>query len=671
MSKLADILKNEYKSKGIVTGAASAVGKKALEKLDIRNALFGGSGIGSIIGQKLFGKGYSATSAKNLSANQTPITASAPAIDNTLLQSLNQNAAISAKNSMSIPMMSRDMNVMRQNIVKLVKLQGGTPSTKADMFFSKAKEREAQYENAMEKSKPTKIGEKPKDDEKEKKGFVGKLLEYGTILFVGLKSILSKIPDMLSSVVSGALKTITEIFSIDNIMKVVGIAKDTLSGIFRIAGMIATNPVFLALAGIASAAAILAYMRGDYDAEKNRYLELAKKKKEQGALSDEEEAELKRINRPNFQQESRKTLGGYDPITNKIEDANASVTKIVTETKADKSSQTAPKMNPGTASEMLKAGPEVYTTEGYTKEQLEHWSKGKNAPVKEPVTSAPVITSPNAPTSLAQQIGGAPTSLAQQIGGSESGGNYNVSFGDRKLKNGTWTDTAKEKTGKSLTDMTLEEVYAYQKTRGANGAVGKYQFMNSTLTGLAQQAGLDPKTTKFTPEVQDKLNEKLISQNENSLKKMGIPTTPGNMYMSHYIGAGGTKAVHEAIAKDPNMSVADAMSAKGYKIGNNPELYKLKVGEFESTLAGRLKRNENPHATELANAPSNKGTALTQASNDVTSTRDSALAKKPETVVVQAPAQQAANKQNSGVPIAFADTSDSEFIKVMSRTFIM
>jgi hypothetical protein len=270
------------------------------------------------------------------------------------------------------------------------------------------------------------------------------------------------------------------------------------------------------------------------------------------------------------------------------------------------------------------------------------------------MTSAPVMSSPNAPSSL-----------AQQIGGSESGGNYNVSFGDRKLKNGTWTDTAKEKTGKSLTDMTLEEVYAYQKTRGANGAVGKYQFINSTLTGLVQQAGLDPKTTKFTPEVQDKLNEKLISQNQNSLKNMGIPTTPGNMYMAHYIGAGGTKAVHEAIAKNPNMSVADAMSAKGYKIGNNPELYKLKVGEFESTLAGRLKRNENVHATELANAPSNKGTALTQASNDVTSTRDSALTNKPETVVVQAPAQQTDNRQSSPTSVVLADTTDLEIAKML------
>jgi hypothetical protein len=57
MSRLADILKNEYKSKGVLGGAASALGKRTREKLDIRNALFGGSGIGSIVGRKIFGKG--------------------------------------------------------------------------------------------------------------------------------------------------------------------------------------------------------------------------------------------------------------------------------------------------------------------------------------------------------------------------------------------------------------------------------------------------------------------------------------------------------------------------------------------------------------------------------------------------------------------------------------
>ena len=64
-SRLADILQQEYKTKGLIGGTASAAGKKTLEKIDLRNVLFGGSGISSIVGRKVFGRGYSATSGSN------------------------------------------------------------------------------------------------------------------------------------------------------------------------------------------------------------------------------------------------------------------------------------------------------------------------------------------------------------------------------------------------------------------------------------------------------------------------------------------------------------------------------------------------------------------------------------------------------------------------------
>ena len=54
-SRLANILEQEYKTKGLVSGAVSALGKSSREKSDIRNMIFGGSGLGSIIGRKVFG----------------------------------------------------------------------------------------------------------------------------------------------------------------------------------------------------------------------------------------------------------------------------------------------------------------------------------------------------------------------------------------------------------------------------------------------------------------------------------------------------------------------------------------------------------------------------------------------------------------------------------------
>ena len=62
---------------------------------------------------------------------------------------------IIAKNSMSLPGMARDMNVLRQNIVKLVKLKGGKTSRfggKADEYFKDSKERE----NALEAERASK-----------------------------------------------------------------------------------------------------------------------------------------------------------------------------------------------------------------------------------------------------------------------------------------------------------------------------------------------------------------------------------------------------------------------------------------------------------------------------------------------------------------------------------
>jgi hypothetical protein len=149
-NRLAQILEQEYKTKGILDGTVSALGKRTKEKMDIRNALFSGGGLGSTIGTKIFGKGYSAT-------RRTPSSASAtsPSLDgasNVLLEKINKNSKIAAKNSVVFPAMARDMNLMRMNMQKMVRLSGGTPSTKSDMFFKRAGDREKQYEQQYGKA---------------------------------------------------------------------------------------------------------------------------------------------------------------------------------------------------------------------------------------------------------------------------------------------------------------------------------------------------------------------------------------------------------------------------------------------------------------------------------------------------------------------------------------
>jgi murein DD-endopeptidase MepM/ murein hydrolase activator NlpD len=166
-SRLANILRQEYKTKGLIGGAASSLGKRSLEKLDIRNALFSGGGIGSIIGTKIFGKGYSATKNNNASnASQRTSPSSLTSDSSSILQDINTNSKITAKNSMALPAMAKQMNMMQKNIGNLTQYMTGKKSKGPDSYFKDASFRENAYESQFKAGdkKPTKIESKEKSD---------------------------------------------------------------------------------------------------------------------------------------------------------------------------------------------------------------------------------------------------------------------------------------------------------------------------------------------------------------------------------------------------------------------------------------------------------------------------------------------------------------------------
>lgn len=200
----------------------------------------------------------------------------------------------------------------------------------------------------------------------------------------------------------------------------------------------------------------------------------------------------------------------------------------------------------------------------------------------------------------------------KMIAGAESQNNHNITFGDRVGKDGKITNaggliTPEEFAGKSLSDMTMAEVAAFQAARNkqspGSGAVGKYQFMPSTLSSYAAKIGLKP-TDKFDADTQQKLQDALLADNKANLEKSGIQATPANMYMAHYVGPGGATAVHAAAAQDPDTSVADALVKQ--KLSKNPkldydteyakltkhnsELGRIKAKDFEGVLANRLEK---------------------------------------------------------------------------------
>ena len=159
-SRLVEIYRQELKKGGLFGSLISASGERIKEKTDIRNML-PKSGISGAAFEKMFGKSYKYGSSKGGSGGEVSNSS------NEKITRIGADTKITAKNSMSLPVIASQMNIMQKNIAKLVKINGGTPSSKADSFFSNSKFRENAYESKFTKSSggasPTPVGDKQED----------------------------------------------------------------------------------------------------------------------------------------------------------------------------------------------------------------------------------------------------------------------------------------------------------------------------------------------------------------------------------------------------------------------------------------------------------------------------------------------------------------------------
>ena len=236
MATFTDVYKQELKSRGVLSSLSSTMFKRSKERLDPRNILFGGSGITSAIGQKIFGKGYSALNRSSSGKSLGDSGMQSQALNALIISSKTQEAQLSiiAKNSMNNNAMARDMNVMRQNIMKLVTISGGKASRGSDMFFKDAAARESAYESQFGKSggsksvSPVAISAVPKKEDSG--GLLSTLVKAVGAISVAILTLGTKLVTELGAVIRSALDTLGNVLSGALLGKVLGGALGGIGG---------------------------------------------------------------------------------------------------------------------------------------------------------------------------------------------------------------------------------------------------------------------------------------------------------------------------------------------------------------------------------------------------------------------------------------------------------
>lgn len=209
-SRFEQIYRQKTKEgEGTFSALGEAARERAKERADLRR-LFPNTGMLGAMLESAFGKAYKA-GAKDAKKDSKPASERGVAsFEDKSLTVIRMNTTIMAKNSMVLPGMARDMNVMRQNITRLTKHTTGSAATKADIHFLRAKEREAAYESVISKSSPDKPAESAESKKSGLGGFLANIGNIGGGLISGIgglaSGILSAFGSLIGGVVGGSLR---------------------------------------------------------------------------------------------------------------------------------------------------------------------------------------------------------------------------------------------------------------------------------------------------------------------------------------------------------------------------------------------------------------------------------------------------------------------------------
>jgi hypothetical protein len=220
MATLADIIRNRRSSGQSRTGSLfGSLKDKLKEKIDPRQ-MFNQTGILTSLFPSL--KAYKA------SADRSPTTSTKPSLEQlsvgvqsagVSLSTIETNTSISAKNSMFIPVLARDMNIMRQNLSKFVKIFGSKSEDKTDSFFKRSRDMEKEFEKKFSRMKSKKLDQikEPTKEEEGGKGlgFLGALGKILTSLVSGIVGVIKTVMTSITAIIKSLITTlITSLVSI-------------------------------------------------------------------------------------------------------------------------------------------------------------------------------------------------------------------------------------------------------------------------------------------------------------------------------------------------------------------------------------------------------------------------------------------------------------------------
>jgi hypothetical protein len=202
-TRFSTVYKQELKNKGVLSSMGSAVLKSARERMDVRNIFFGGKGMLSATGQKIFGRGYSPLSSGGAgSVSSAQVSAQAAATNDLISSNERQEALLRvvAKNTFNMNLMARDMNITRQNIATLTRLAAGKSAQSQDALWYDVKTRNQAIDSLGKKGGDSKPSQTAPSSSSALGGIFG-----------GIGSMLGGIASFGGSIISGTLGAISRI----------------------------------------------------------------------------------------------------------------------------------------------------------------------------------------------------------------------------------------------------------------------------------------------------------------------------------------------------------------------------------------------------------------------------------------------------------------------------